>query len=396
VNIVYSVHTFPKLSESFVLNEIHELERRGHNVAVFAMREGDESIRHTELDGLEADIYYAGVPSVSDAVTVLSSPVMDKRVLSRAFFPAWPHHHAYYLYLASELCRFVDRLDWAPDVIHGHFAIHQQFAMTYAAERYGTAATVTAHAYEIFHDPDRPTLARLFDRMDRVIAPSEYNKRYLLEELDVEVPIDIVPATTSVDKFQPGLNEVENRLLTVGRLTEKKGIRDALEAVSELSEAYPTLSYHVVGTGEEDTALKRHVDQLGIADSVEFLGNVSDDRLLREYDEASVFVLPCVIAANGDRDVMPVVLKEAMAMETPCVSTTVSAIPELIEDGTNGLLVPPHDPDSLARAIRSLLDGRDLRERLGGAGRHTVERKFDISICVDALETTFERAATGY
>lgn len=90
MNVVYSVHTFPKLSESFILNEIHELERRGHNVAVFAMWEGDESIRHTEVDNLGADVYYAGAPELSDFPTLLTSPVLDRRVLSRALFPAKP------------------------------------------------------------------------------------------------------------------------------------------------------------------------------------------------------------------------------------------------------------------------------------------------------------------
>jgi glycosyltransferase involved in cell wall biosynthesis len=127
-----------------------------------------------------------------------------------------------------------------------------------------------------------------------------------------------------------------------------------------------------------------------IEDHVEFLGNVSDEQLKKELSEASVFVLPCVIAEDGDRDAMPVVLKEAMASETACVSTTVSAIPELITDGYDGLLVPEKEPDELASAIQELLENPERTKNIAENGRETVHDKFDISESVDTLTEVFE------
>jgi glycosyltransferase involved in cell wall biosynthesis len=150
------------------------------------------------------------------------------------------------------------------------------------------------------------------------------------------------------------------------------------------------VEYHIVGTGEKKERLQQQVKEHGIEDHVEFLGHVSDERLQKELSEAAVFILPCIIAEDGDRDAMPVVLKEAMASETACVSTTVSAIPELITDGHDGLLVPEKEPDGLASAIQELLNNPEKRKALAAHGRETVYNNFDISESVDTLIEIFE------
>jgi glycosyltransferase involved in cell wall biosynthesis len=137
------------------------------------------------------------------------------------------------------------------------------------------------------------------------------------------------------------------------------------------------------------------VKQYGIEDHVEFLGHVPDERLKKELSEASVFILPCVIAEDGDRDAMPVVLKEAMASETACVSTTVSAIPELITNGLDGLLVPQKEPEELASAIQELLDNPEKRKKIAENGSETVYNRFDISDSVDTLTDVFESLQTS-
>jgi glycosyltransferase involved in cell wall biosynthesis len=226
--------------------------------------------------------------------------------------------------------------------------------------------------------------------MDHVIVPSEYNRDYLREEIGIENEITVVPATTQVKKFEPSAPTVENRLLIVARLVEKKGYPYGIEAANTLIEQGYDVEYHIVGTGDRKDRLQQQVKEYGIEDHVKFLGHVSDERLKKELSEASVFVLPCVIAEDGDRDAMPVVLKEAMASETACVSTTVSAIPELITDGHDGLLVPEKEPDELASAIKELLDNPEKRKKIGENGRETVHNKFDISESVDTLTEVFE------
>jgi glycosyltransferase involved in cell wall biosynthesis len=212
----------------------------------------------------------------------------------------------------------------------------------------------------------------------------------LREEIGVDTEMTVVPATTSVDKFEPSDGCVPGRLLSIARLVEKKGHEYAIDAVAQLVSQGYDVGYHIVGTGEREEFLHERVCERGVEDHVEFLGHVSDERLEAELLEAELFVLPCVIALDGDRDVAPVALKEAMATQTACVSTSISAIPELIADGRDGILVEPNDSEALTDAISSLLDNPSRREEIAANGRETVENKFDISQSVDQLVDIFQ------
>src|SRR5262249_30983950 len=133
--------------------------------------------------------------------------------------------------------------------------------------------------------------------------------------------------------------------------------------------------------------------QLRLADRVRLLGAQTHDAVCLAYQRASIFVLPCVVASDGDRDGIPNVLLEAMASGVPVVSTPISGIPELIESGKNGLLVPPHDPKSLADAIDSLLGSRELCERLTRAARAKLEASFSLAGSAERLLAIFDETA---
>lgn len=392
MNILYYLKNYPKLSQSFVLNEISELERRGHNVAVFARLDPDERIQHEEYNEFEIPVRYAEQPTVADAHSLLSPKVFNHDVLRRSLYRAHPKDHAKRLHLARQCIEYIEELDHSIDHIHCHFAHPNKFPATYAAAYHGIPCTVTAHAYEIFQNPNVGLVRKLLARMDRVVVPSRYNRSYIRERFGVEIPIDVVPATTRVSKFEPTDNEVPNRLLTVARLVEKKGVVYAVEAIAKLTETHPDIEYHIVGTGELEGMLRQRAADLGVANRITFLGHVSDERLQREFDEASAFVLPCVVAANGDRDGSPVAIKEAMAMRTPCVSTTVTGIPEMIEDEVNGRLVEPHDTDALATAIAAILDDEKARREMGEKARATIRERYSLEVAVDKLVTSFRKS----
>ncbi|WP_160132615.1 glycosyltransferase family 4 protein [Halococcus salsus] len=396
MNILYYLKNYPKLSQSFVLNEIVELDRRGHNVAVFARQNPGEEIQHQEYSQLEIPVRYAAQPTPRDLPDLLDPVILNARVLRQVLYRTTPKNHARYLHLTRQCIEYIRNLDWEPDIIHCHFAHPNKFPATYTAKYFEIPCTVAAHAYEIFRNPDIRLLNALLNRMDRVIAPSQYNREYLRKQLQVKLPIEVVPATTRVSKYDPTHQEIPGRILTIARLVEKKGIEYAIEALGQLSETYPDVEYHIVGTGEQKEALRNQVRDLGVEDRVVFLGHVDDSRLHQELDEASVFVLPCVIASDGDRDAMPVVLKEAMAMETPCVSTTVSAIPELIEHEKNGLLVEPRDSVALADGVSKLLSDDDMRETMGHRARETVQQNFSLEAAGDSIVTAFENTIESY
>ncbi|WP_256686325.1 glycosyltransferase family 4 protein [Halococcus qingdaonensis] len=392
MHVLYSLSSFPKLSESFVLNEIDELTRRGHDVSVFSYHNPNDKIHHEEHQHLGVPVRYAEQTTISDAPKLVTSELLNSRVLGRSLYYDHPKDHIRTLNFARQHIEFVDDLDKPIDHIHSHFARRDKIAATYAAAHFGVSCTVTAHAYGLFADPDPHELGILFDRTDRVIVPSRYNRSYLRKQFGVTRPIDVVPATARVSKFEPTDREVPNRLLTVARLVEKKGIIYAIEAVARLAETNPDTEYHIVGTGEREEMLRQRADELGVADRVTFLGNVSDERLRQEYDEAAAFILPCVIATDGDRDGSPVAIKEAMAMETPCISTTVTGIPEMIDDETNGLLVEPRDADALAEAIATMLADANARMEMGHNARETIREKFGLEIAVEKLLSSFQKS----
>lgn len=392
MNVLYFLRNFPKLSESFILNEIYELERSGHTVAVCARHNPDPTVTHDELEQLDIPIHYLDRPGYADVTELFSPKAIHPRIIRNTAYRAGPKNHAANLFWAKQCIEFVDGLPFDVDHVHTHFATLDKFPAKYVAAYYEIPFTITAHAFDIFQQPIGRYTPRLLKSADRVVTISEYNEAYLRERFVPNTPIDIIRAGIRPEKFTPTDNAIDGRIFTVSRFAEKKGLEYAIKAVAEITKTHPAIEYHLVGSGDCEQDLRELVSELGLQDTVQFLGHVSDDRLIREFDEARCFLLPCVIAEDGDRDGIPVALMEAMAMKTPPVSTPVSGIPELIDDGENGLLVSPRDPSETAAAIRQLLEADDTWDRLRERSRETVEDRFNIEREAEKLERTFELA----
>lgn len=392
MKILYYLSSFPKLSQSFVLNEIYELERRGHDIAVCALWEPDEQITHEEFAALDAPVYYVGELSAADALGLFSRDVLHPSVLREAQYRAPLATHVANLLRAERCIDFVDSLDWVPDHVHSHFATRLQYGGRLVASRLGVPFTVTVHAGEIYGEPIHAATPALLRSADRIVTISEYNRRHIREQYTDDVPIDIVRAGIRPEKFEPSSSVVDNRIVTVARLVEKKGLRYALEAVARIAERIPDVEYHLIGSGELETDLRRLTRDLDLQEHVRFLNSVSDERLHQELDEAACFLLPCVVTESGDRDGIPVALMEAMAMETPPVSTSVSGIPELVDDGENGLLVEPRNDEELAAVVFDLLSDGAVRSVYGEKAREKVVTTFNITTEASVLESTLESA----
>nr|WP_152422330.1 glycosyltransferase family 4 protein [Haloarcula californiae] len=375
-----------------MLNEIDELNNRGHNIIIFSLREGNKDILHDEYNDLDITEKYMNLSASSIRNMLPEIDFLDEYVNTlSSTISAFPVKiTGINIIISNCLINFIQDLECDLDIIHGHFANSVKIAQICVSSCFNIPSVVTAHAYEIFSTQTDEQIRYICNNMDHIFVPSEYNREYLRDKIGVKNSFTKVPATTRVNKFNPTNETISGRILTVGRLSEKKGHVFSIDAVANLIDRGYDLDYHIIGTGDKEKILRERVFERGIQDSVKFLGHVSDDRLNKELSQASVFVLPCVIASNGDRDAMPVVLKEAMACETACVSTTISAIPELISDKQNGLMVPPGESDSLTDAIRYLLDNPKERKRLAKNGLITVKQKFDISASVNLLEKDFE------
>ena len=392
MNVLYYLRRFPKLSESFVLNEIYELERAGHEVAVCALYRTDEELTHEEFGELDVPIRYIEPPTYRNATELLSTKALHPRILRRAFHRLSPVDHVANLYRAKRCIEFVDDLDGGIDHVHTHFAMRTQFPARYVAAYYGVPFTITTHANDLFSEPVGRYTGSLLRSADRIVTISEYNREYIRNRFAEETPIDVVRAGIRPEKFSPNVPTVDYRVLTVGRFVEKKGLEYALEAIDRVAGRIPEVEYHVVGSGRRRDTLEREVEELGLESNVTFLNNVDDQQLRTEYAEARCFLLPCVVAESGDRDGIPVVLMEAMATKTPAVSTRISGIPELIDHEVNGLLTEPRDSAATATAVVRLLRNDEEWSAYRTRAHERVISEFNIATEVERLEASFEAA----
>ena len=384
MNIGYVLGVFPKLSETFILNEIVELTKRGHEVYIFSIFYPREKIVQPEVGEykLLSRTYYA--PSYFRLVLELFKPnsfpllfYRNNRLLSKLYCIA----------VAKYFSKIVRELDL--DILHAHFATEPTYVAMLISKLTEIPFTFTAHAFDIFIKPDVKALKERMEGAAAVITPSYYNKNYLYNLTNVkEDKIHVVRACANIEKFKRIKREPNGGppiILSVARLVEKKGIKYGILAIKELINEFPTIQYRIVGSGPLESELKELVNSLNLTAHVKFLGNLDGESLMHELEKAAIFVLPCVQAKNGDRDVWPVALQEAMIAKVPVISTTVGGIPELIEHGKEGYLVEPGNVKQLAGAIRTLLRDSELRNKMGELGRKKIEEKFNIHKEVEKL-----------
>src|SRR5260370_37397117 len=180
-------------------------------------------------------------------------------------------------------------------------------------------------------------------------------------------------------------------MLSVGRIIEKKGFADLLSAVRILRERGRQFQVEIIGSGPLKEQIQNRIKELNLLDRVKLLGARDQDFVRAAYQRAAIFVLPCMVTPNGDRDGIPNVLYEAMASGTPVISTPVAAIPELIDSESNGLLVEQQSPELLADAIDRLLVNPDLRGRFARPARATIETPFTLHRTARELLKVFQK-----
>ncbi len=389
MNVLYYLDWFPKLSHSFVLNEIHYLVQNGHNVAVFSLNEPDTDVEHDELNNIDIQLAYADEPSVTSVPQTLIQSVLDGRVSYEPFF-RHPRRRFGTRFLTKQCLDFVETLPYDIDHVHSHFARWNKIPAALVADAVGATSSLTTHAYDLYASPDEDALKTTCDAFDSVFTISEYNKRFIDAEIDPDAAVEVVRMGIRTEKFQPTETPNEPRLLTIARFVEKKGIEYALHAVAAVVEDYPELDYRIIGSGTRRQRYEEIIAEEGIEDNVTFLGSVSDEQLIDELDRAKAFLLPCIVAKDGDRDGIPVVLMEAMAMKTPPITTNVSGIPELVVDSDTGLLANPRDVDTIADSLREVLTNDDSLSGITNRARKKVKQKFDIQDQGHRLESYFE------
>ena len=284
--------------------------------------------------------------------------------------------------------------------LYAHF-IHTPSAVTrYASLMTGLPWSCSAHAKDIWTSPDWELKANLGSARWAVTC-SAIGREKLASLADTETKVRLLYHGLDLARFaqfdrpqsandgRDSANPV--RILAVGRAVEKKGFDVLLRALAQLpSDVHWRLAH--IGGGELRQALKAEADARGLSDRIEWRGALEQRAVLDAYRSSDLFVLPCRIADDGDRDGLPNVLVEAQSQKLACLSTTVSAVPELIEHGRTGMLVAPEDADALARALAQLVTDPALRARLGAAGEARVRSSFDFRSGVASLSQQFRRS----
>ncbi|GEM_PF-29553 len=375
LRVAYIVHKFPKISETFILNEILEMRKKGVQVSVFALEDPGETVRHPLVERVGPVTYLRRDRSLisrcgAHLYWAARRPLKYLRTLCLAVGVGAGIRKAFLLDL--DMAVRIDRS--RPQRVHAHFGDHAADAALLFHMVSGTRFSFTTHSYDIFRFP--PKNYRIKSRLaDRHITISEYNKRYLVEHFGVD-PGNVRVIHCGVDRSRleavaASRAEVSGLLVTVARLHHDKGIDVLARACRLLKDRGVSFRAEVIGDGPERGALERLIAQLGVGDVLTLLGNRTQDEVFDRLVHASCLVLPSRLEG------IPVSLMEAMALGVPVITTRICGIPELVRDGENGFLVESEDAEALAERITRLLGDRALRERFVQAARRKVAEEFD-------------------
>ena len=374
----YVLKMYPRFSETFIVNELLAHERAGTEIEIFSLRPPGDGRFHEIVGGVRAPVAY--VPHAGLHADTLWSAIT---AAGRDLPGAWEAladavgADSRDVFQALWLARAIQ--DRGVTHLHAHFANVAAVVARLAARLAGISYSVTAHAKDIFHeDVDAQVLGALLTDARAAVTVSDFNVEHL-RGIAPDAPLHRVYNGLALDRLAwSDPSERPARILAVGRLVEKKGFDVLIEACALLRADGREVACDIVGTGNVRAQLAELVAEHGLEDRVRLVGARSQEEVHAAMREAAVLAVPCVVGADGNRDGLPTVLLEAMALGTPCVATPVTGIPEAVEHDVTGLLVGERRPRELADALARLLDDGALRARLATAARTRLEAEFDV------------------
>lgn len=405
--VAFVLKGYPRLSETFIAQEIEALEQRGLSILIASLRHPTDTQVHPIHARIRAPLLYLPEYLRDGPVRVLRAWWRVRRRAGYAAARAQWLRDLWRDRSANRIRRFGQALVLAAELpadvvrVHAHFLHTPASVVRYGATIRGLPWSGSAHAKDIWTTPQWELREKLAS-CDWLVTCTATNRDYLASlappgrvEL-VYHGLDLTRFAASGAMRPPRDGHAANdpvMLLSVGRLVEKKGTDILLDALARLP---PDLHWRMqhVGGGPLRKALEQQAARLGLSDRIVWHGAMAQQELLTLYRTADLFALASRIAHDGDRDGLPNVLMEAQSQALPCVATDVSAIHELIIDGVTGVLVPAQDPPALARALESLMRDPARRQVLALAGRARVHAEFGLQGNLDRLAAKFGLDAT--
>jgi len=385
----YIIGEFPSISETFILREINALKEKGNHITIFALKKGKPPY-HADAEKLMEHVYYrrnlfsirlamrhfcilACRPSIYiHALTVnLKKTTNNKLKLFRNFLIAGD--------LAYE--GFKQNIDH----IHAHFAFLPADVGLLVSQLMNIGFSFSAHARDIYTQSKKALSDKVINAQFIVVC-TQHGKNHLQNLFPKELPEKFIMLHHGLplQDFTPE-DSKESFIIGIGRLKEKKGFHYLVETCRLLTEKNISFQCQIVGEGPQKKKIQSLIRQYGLEKNIHLPGKLTQDDIIALYRRAAVLVVPSIIATDGDRDGLPNVILEALAMQVPVVATSVAGIPELVRDGINGFLVNPEQSDMLADRIQRILTDSKLRQNMGKNGRMTIEEDFDILKNVDRL-----------
>ncbi|MDX2041602.1 MAG: glycosyltransferase [Acidobacteriota bacterium] len=410
--IAYVLKAFGRTSETFITNEIHLLENLGMKLTIFSIKKLESQRQHGVISRIVSPVSFlpeAEPVNTTGFLTWLCLTLPRFALVHLKLFSLRPLSYLLTLAEALRFCvryrsrRFVPKKVFVKEFLqagyialqvlqsgtirhlHAHFCHGATTVTMFASRLSGLPFSFTAHAKDIYLSELNPRdlLPLKMRRAEFVATCTGANHQHLKAFCTQNTPLHTIYHGLDTSLFEPasttgGDEQQVPLILSVGRIVEKKGFDYLLRACHLLRQQGREFKCLIVGGADKFSEnIARLISELQLESVVTVQSSVTQEELKSIYQQATVFALPCLVTDNGDRDGIPNVMVEAMAMKLPVVSTDISGIPELVQSGVNGLLVPPKDETALAAAIATLLDDAGLRQQLGNAARTRVLQSFD-------------------
>jgi colanic acid/amylovoran biosynthesis glycosyltransferase len=400
--IAYLVSQYPALNHSYILREIRELRRSSWDVEVASIRADARPVAQLTEEEREERLrtWYVKPQGVTGALRAhFAALTTQNRFYFRGMRYAMGLDGLNFAKTIRNLFYFTEALligQWMQKCALRHVHIH--FASTVGlllAKTFPVSISITIHGPAEFEQPEGFHLREKIEAAEFVCTISDYGRTQLMKSCDSgqfekleTVRLGIDPEQF-VAKPRTPLDRSVFEVISVGRLAPEKAQRVLIDAVAHLVGEGRRVRLRIVGEGPERSALEKHIADTKTADVVRLEGALNQDQLKTLYRESDAFALASF--AEG----VPVVLMEAMAMEIPCVATRIAGIPELIQDGVDGLLATPGNTGEMATALAKLMGDRELRVQIGRAGRQKIIEKYNLSKNTALLAEVFERRVPG-
>jgi glycosyltransferase involved in cell wall biosynthesis len=413
--VIYLVRSWPRLSQTFILDELLALERRGVELVLFSLVPSGEAIVQQRVAAVRSPVSYLADP-LPPLRQRVASQLRVARHSPRRYLQTWwyarssPSLSAGYSTCSTRRCfghavqvaaavLNMQRAGRPPSHIHAHFAHDPALVALLVHQLTGLPYTLTAHARDLYQIPGTSLAARTANAT-AVVTCCAVNAEYIAATVPAQqrAPVHVLHHGLELDRFVPSSSPVRSTppvLLSVGRLVAKKGFDVLFEALARLKRDGVSFELRLYGDGPLRAELAAQCTELSIEENVRMLGECSREQIHAALADADVFVLTPRVTQDGDRDGIPNVLVEAMACGLPVVTTSAGGVTELVQHRVNGLVSDPGDVASIASHLHELLNNPGLRHDLAATARRTVEADYDVNTAAAALELLFDHAAAA-